>query len=119
MLGTWAQACHDLVPPEWLQPVIRHLCNQFVHDRARPEEICVGLKTVREICMRMPLIMNEEMLLVCTLLYKVCGPPPPSPGASHPSVQSPAVQAEDHVLTIREPQFKAEVNSLHEQSLKL
>ena len=62
------QACHDLVPPEWLQPIIRHLCNQFVHDRARPEEICVGLKTVREICMRMPLIMSEEMLLVCPLL---------------------------------------------------
>ena len=64
------QACHELVPPEWLQPIIRHLCNQFVHDRARPEEICVGLKTVREICMRMPLIMSEEMLLVCPLLYQ-------------------------------------------------
>lgn len=58
------QACHDLVPSDWLQPVIRHLCNQFVHDRARPEEITVGLKTVREICMRMPLIMTEEVLLV-------------------------------------------------------
>lgn len=58
------QACHDLVPPDWLQPVMRHLCNQFVHDRARPEEITVGLKTVREICMRMPLIMSEEVLLV-------------------------------------------------------
>lgn len=43
---------------------MRHLCNQFVHDRARPEEITVGLKTVREICMRMPLIMSEEVLLV-------------------------------------------------------
>lgn len=57
-----------MVPPEWLQPVIRHLCNQFVHDRARPEEITVGLKTVREICMRMPLIMTQEMLLVCPRL---------------------------------------------------
>ena len=58
------QACHDVVPPDWLQPVIRHLCNQFIHDRARPEEIVVGLKTVREICMRMPLVMSEELLLV-------------------------------------------------------
>ena len=66
------QACHDLVPPEWLQPIIRHLCNQFVHDRARPEEVCVGLKTVREICMRMPLIMNEEMLLVSPLSHVLC-----------------------------------------------
>jgi len=58
-----------LVPPDWLQPVMRHLCNQFVHDRARPEEITVGLKTVREICMRMPLIMSEEVLLVTSLLF--------------------------------------------------
>lgn len=63
------QACHDLVPPDWLQPVMRHLCNQFVHDRARPEEITVGLKTVREICMRMPLIMSEEVLLVRLLMF--------------------------------------------------
>lgn len=61
------QACHDVVPPDWLQPVIRHLCNQFIHDRARPEEIVVGLKTVREICMRMPLVMSEELLLVRTI----------------------------------------------------
>jgi len=60
-----------LVPPDWLQPVMRHLCNQFVHDRARPEEITVGLKTVREISMRMPLIMSEEVLLVTFLL---CNP---------------------------------------------
>jgi len=50
---------------------MRHLCNQFVHDRARPEEITVGLKTVREISMRMPLIMSEEVLLVTFLL---CNP---------------------------------------------
>ena len=31
------QACHDLVPPETLAPVIRQLVDQFVHDRARPE----------------------------------------------------------------------------------
>ncbi|KAL3143572.1 hypothetical protein ABBQ38_002369 [Trebouxia sp. C0009 RCD-2024] len=70
VLAALIMACHDLVPPEWLQPVIRHLCNQFVHDRARPEEITVGLKTVREICMRMPLIMTEEMLLDLTAYKK-------------------------------------------------
>ncbi|KAL3134019.1 hypothetical protein ABBQ32_008454 [Trebouxia sp. C0010 RCD-2024] len=70
VLAALIMACHDLVPPEWLQPVIRNLCNQFVHDRARPEEITVGLKTVREICMRMPLIMTEEMLLDLTAYKK-------------------------------------------------
>ncbi len=58
------QACHDMVPPDWLQPVLRHLCNQFIHDRARPEEITTGLRTVRELCVRMPLVMTHEMLQV-------------------------------------------------------
>ena len=58
------QACHDMVPPDWLQPVLRHLCNQFIHDRARPEEITTGLRTVRELCVRMPLVMTPEMLQV-------------------------------------------------------
>ncbi|DBB17096.1 TPA: hypothetical protein ACH3X3_014180 [Trebouxia sp. C0006] len=70
VLAALIMACHDLVPPDWLQPVMRHLCNQFVHDRARPEEITVGLKTVREICMRMPLIMSEEVLLDLTAYKK-------------------------------------------------
>ncbi|KAL0039901.1 hypothetical protein WJX77_011228 [Trebouxia sp. C0004] len=70
VLAALIMACHDLVPPDWLQPIMRHLCNQFVHDRARPEEITVGLKTVREICMRMPLIMSEEVLLDLTAYKK-------------------------------------------------
>ena len=53
-----------MVPPDWLQPVLRHLCNQFIHDRARPEEITTGLRTVRELCVRMPLVMTPEMLQV-------------------------------------------------------
>lgn len=64
MVVLYMQACHDLVAPEWLQPVMRHMCNQFIHDRARPEEMTIGIKTVREICMRMPLVMTEEMLTV-------------------------------------------------------
>ena len=28
-----AQACHELVPPEALAPVLRQLVDQFVHDR--------------------------------------------------------------------------------------
>jgi hypothetical protein len=63
LLAALVQACHDLVPPDALQPVLRQLVDQFVHDRARPEVITVGIKTVREMCMRAPLVMNEELLV--------------------------------------------------------
>ena len=36
--------------------------NQFVHDQARTEMIAVGLNVVREICLRMPLLMTEDLL---------------------------------------------------------
>ena len=63
LLAALVQACHDQVPPDALQPVLRQLVDQFVHDRARPEVITVGIKTVREMCLRAPLVMNEELLV--------------------------------------------------------
>jgi len=50
------------VPPEALAPVLRQLVDAFVHDRARPEVMTLGLKTVRELCARAPLVMTEELL---------------------------------------------------------
>ncbi|GFH22547.1 protein SDA1, partial [Haematococcus lacustris] len=72
ILAALVGAAHDLVPPEVLAPVLRQLVDQFVHDRARPEMMTVGLKTVRELCLRCPLIMTEELLqdLVAYKKYK-------------------------------------------------
>ncbi len=58
------QACHELVPPDVMTAVLRQLVDAFVHDRARPEVMTLGLKTVRELCARMPLIMTSELLQV-------------------------------------------------------
>ncbi|OEL17768.1 Protein SDA1-like protein [Dichanthelium oligosanthes] len=90
LLAAAVQACHDMVPPDAVEPLFKQIVNQFVHDRSRPEaiavglnvvrEICmrmldvykrqaVGLNVVREICMRMPLMMNED-LLQDLVLYK-------------------------------------------------
>lgn len=52
LLAAAATACHELVPPDALEPLLRQLVNQFVHDRARPEVVAVGINTVREICLR-------------------------------------------------------------------
>jgi len=62
VLAALVQATHDLVPPDTLQPVMRQLVDQFVHDKSRPEAMTVGLKTVRELCLRCPLIMGSELL---------------------------------------------------------
>ena len=61
---TVMQACHELVPPDVMTAVLRQLVDAFVHDRARPEVMTLGLKTVRELCARMPLIMTSELLQV-------------------------------------------------------
>ena len=62
LLAAAATACHELVPPDALAPMLRQLVNQFIHDRARPEIAAVGLNAVREICARCPLVMDEDLL---------------------------------------------------------
>uniref|UniRef100_A0A803LJG5 Protein SDA1 n=2 Tax=Chenopodium quinoa TaxID=63459 RepID=A0A803LJG5_CHEQI len=62
LLAAAVQACHDMVPPDAVEPLFKQIVNQFVHDRSRTEAISVGLNVVREICLRMPLLMNEDLL---------------------------------------------------------
>ncbi|XP_057949408.1 uncharacterized protein LOC131144652 [Malania oleifera] len=69
LLAAAVQACHDLVPPDAVEPLFKQIVNQFVHDRSRPEAISVGLNVVREICLRIPLLMTED-LLQDLVLYK-------------------------------------------------
>ncbi|GLJ17992.1 hypothetical protein SUGI_0317040 [Cryptomeria japonica] len=69
LLAAAVQACHDMVPPDAVEPLMKQLVNQFVHDRARTEVIAVGLNVVREMCIRMPLLMTED-LLRDLVLYK-------------------------------------------------
>lgn len=69
LLASAVQACHEMVPPDAVEPLFRQIVNQFVHDRSRTESIAVGLNVVREICLRIPLLMNED-LLQDLVLYK-------------------------------------------------
>ncbi|KAJ1688953.1 hypothetical protein LUZ63_013108 [Rhynchospora breviuscula] len=69
LLAAIVQACHDMVPPDGVEPLFRKIINNFVHDQATPESITVGLNTIREICLQMPLLMNED-LLQDLVLYK-------------------------------------------------
>ncbi|KAL2336025.1 hypothetical protein Fmac_010471 [Flemingia macrophylla] len=69
-LAMVVQACHDKVPLAAVEPLFKVIVNQFVHDRSQPEAITVGLNTVREICVRMPLLMNEDLLQDLALYKK-------------------------------------------------
>ena len=70
VLAAAAQATHDEVPPDVLAPLLRTLVDAFVHDRARPEVIAVGLAAVREIALRQPLVMTGELLRDLALYKK-------------------------------------------------
>ncbi|XP_070160025.1 protein SDA1 homolog [Polyergus mexicanus] len=57
-----AQASHELVPPDVLEPVLKTLVNNFITERNSADVMAIGLNTVREICTRCPLAMNEVLL---------------------------------------------------------
>ncbi|XP_023245371.1 protein SDA1 homolog isoform X2 [Copidosoma floridanum] len=57
-----AQASHDLIPPDVMQPVVKTLVNNFVTERNSSDVMAIGLNAVREICTRCPFAMNEDLL---------------------------------------------------------
>ena len=59
ILAYLIQACHDLVPPEELTPVLKTIANNFITERCSNEVITVGINTVREVIIRVPALLNE------------------------------------------------------------
>ena len=57
-----AQACHELVPPDVLEPVVRTIADNFISERNSGECIAVGINSIREICARCPLVMTQDLL---------------------------------------------------------
>jgi protein SDA1 len=57
-----AQATHDLVPPDCLEPIVRKIADEFVSDGVAGEVATAGLNAIREICARAPLAMNATLL---------------------------------------------------------
>ena len=42
ILAVLAQACHDLVESDVLEPILKALANNFVSDRCSPEVMAIG-----------------------------------------------------------------------------
>ncbi|KAK6353134.1 Severe Depolymerization of Actin [Orbilia brochopaga] len=57
-----AQATHDHVPPDLLEPIIRKIADEFVSEGVAGEVATAGLNSIREICARQPLAMNDGLL---------------------------------------------------------
>uniref|UniRef100_W5M9C4 Protein SDA1 n=1 Tax=Lepisosteus oculatus TaxID=7918 RepID=W5M9C4_LEPOC len=57
-----AQASHQLVPPETIQPVVMTIANNFVTDRNSGEVMTVGINAIKEVVGRCPLAMTEDLL---------------------------------------------------------
>ncbi|KAF1743512.1 hypothetical protein MXB_3232 [Myxobolus squamalis] len=55
IITTLAQASHELVPPEFITPVIERIANNFVSLQNAPEVCSVGINAIREIYFRVPL----------------------------------------------------------------
>ena len=61
-LASLAQATHNLVPPDVLEPLIQKIANEFVSEASASEVASAGLNGIREICVRQPLAMNDTLL---------------------------------------------------------
>ncbi|KAI9170912.1 Protein SDA1 [Paramyrothecium foliicola] len=61
-LASLAQATHNLVPPDVLEPLVQKIANEFVSEAAAGEVAAAGLNSIREICARQPLAMSDTLL---------------------------------------------------------
>lgn len=57
-----AQATHELVPPDAIEPLVTTIANNFVSERNSVEVMTVGINAIREICIRCPLAIGEDLL---------------------------------------------------------
>ena len=62
ILAFAAQSSHELVPPDALETVVQAIADNFVWSNCASEVITAGLNGLREICVRCPLAMPEQLL---------------------------------------------------------
>lgn len=61
-LASLAQATHNLVPPDVLEPLMQKIANEFVSEASAAEVAAAGLNSIREVCARQPLAMTDILL---------------------------------------------------------
>jgi protein SDA1 len=61
-LASLAQATHDLVPPDVIEPLVVKIANEFVSEASASEVASAGINAIREVAIRQPLCMTETLL---------------------------------------------------------
>ena len=56
------ESCHDLVPPEEMKPIIEKIISNFITEYCQNQHITIGLNTIREVLLRMPLALDESQI---------------------------------------------------------
>ncbi len=56
------EACHDLVPPEDIKPLIDRIIQNYVTDYCANQHITIGINAIREILQRMPLALDQAQV---------------------------------------------------------
>jgi hypothetical protein len=51
--------------------LVKHIANKFIHDRSAGKDVSVGIRAIREACLRQPLAMDSG-LLEDLASYQVC-----------------------------------------------
>lgn len=71
ILAYTAQSIHELIPPDSIEPIVEAISNNFLWTNCASEVIIVGLNSLREICTRAPLAMNERLLQSLVADFKI------------------------------------------------
>ncbi|EPY51078.1 SDA1 family protein [Schizosaccharomyces cryophilus OY26] len=61
-LACLAQASHEFIPPDVLEPLIRKIADEFVTTGVANEVVCAGINAIREVCARCPFAMTADLL---------------------------------------------------------
>ncbi|KAF2009012.1 SDA1 family protein [Aaosphaeria arxii CBS 175.79] len=69
-LACLAQATHNFVPGDVLEPLVTKIANEFVSEASAAEVAASGLNAIREICARQPMAMNDTLLQDLVLYRK-------------------------------------------------
>lgn len=68
ILAFLAEACHPLVPSDALDPVLKFLIMNFANESCNEPNIVMGVNCIKQMCARMPMLIEEEDLnYVCSL----------------------------------------------------
>ncbi|RKO99678.1 hypothetical protein CXG81DRAFT_14204 [Caulochytrium protostelioides] len=62
ILAFCVQATHELSPPDAMEQLVQTIANHFVWNNSSDQAITAGLNTIRHICARCPLAMDETLL---------------------------------------------------------